>query len=340
MLKIYPVSDYITEPYQKEQLNNIYDTWRQYSSQSHDFVLVKDENEADIFLFNTHFTSRDEYYLITTHHFYKKYFHKCMLWCDKDVPYPILPGIYTAMPRVPMHHLFFRTVPYLSDTNPVISANNEILPKYMACFQGSMSANVRKNIMKQKYSDSILRISTTPYWGDFIFGKGFADTGSDYLSQYAANMLNAKFILCPKGNGTASYRFFETLQAGRVPVLISDSYVLPAIDENWDDIIITIAENNIRNLEKILLTYENEWQERGKKGKFIYEKYFSKSQKTRYYLLALKQIYDQINKISFLYMIVYKIFAYAYILHSNVSFQLKRTISKTISYIKQKLKWK
>jgi hypothetical protein len=35
------------------------------------------------------------------------------------------------------------------------------------------------------------------------------------------------FIACPRGYATLSIRPFETLKAGRVPIIVADSYVAP-----------------------------------------------------------------------------------------------------------------
>ena len=61
-------------------------------------------------------------------------------------------------------------------------------------------------------------------------------TSRDYevrRRRFAETMFRSKFVLCPRGHGTSSIRLFETLAAGRVPVVISDDWVAPK-GPTWD----------------------------------------------------------------------------------------------------------
>ena len=47
------------------------------------------------------------------------------------------------------------------------------------------------------------------------------------------------FSFCPRGRGNYSIRFYETLRAGRIPVMVDSDQVFPCEDLiDWDDIII------------------------------------------------------------------------------------------------------
>lgn len=45
--------------------------------------------------------------------------------------------------------------------------------------------------------------------------------------EYIRNMIQSDFVLCPKGDGNYSIRFFEALSLGRIPILIDTDIVLP-----------------------------------------------------------------------------------------------------------------
>ena len=53
------------------------------------------------------------------------------------------------------------------------------------------------------------------------------------------------FSLCPRGSSPSSVRFWESLSAGTIPVLISDEWALPEWD--WDNTIVQIPESEITN---------------------------------------------------------------------------------------------
>ena len=66
---------------------------------------------------------------------------------------------------------------------------------------------------------------------------------------YFERLVDSKFVLCPRGVGKTSARFFETLYFGRIPILISDEVRLPLENKiNWSEIIIRVKENEMEDL--------------------------------------------------------------------------------------------
>jgi hypothetical protein len=68
------------------------------------------------------------------------------------------------------------------------------------------------------------------------------------IKRYQEHMLKNTYILCPRGVENYSFRFYETLAFGRVPILIDTDMVLP-LGINWDDLCIKIPYNNLNELE-------------------------------------------------------------------------------------------
>lgn len=64
--------------------------------------------------------------------------------------------------------------------------------------------------------------------------------------QYQDILERSRFSLCPRGSSPSSVRFWESLSAGAIPILISDNWVLPNWD--WDNTIIVISEGDFDNL--------------------------------------------------------------------------------------------
>lgn len=67
--------------------------------------------------------------------------------------------------------------------------------------------------------------------------------------EYLNNMLESDYVLCPRGFGNFSYRLYESLACGRIPVLIDTDCVLPfdsLID--WDAYCIRVPEREVRRI--------------------------------------------------------------------------------------------
>lgn len=64
---------------------------------------------------------------------------------------------------------------------------------------------------------------------------------------------NSIFTLCPAGLGKWTYRFFQSIIWGSIPVLFSDDYIKPFKNFiDYDSFTITLPEKNILSVDKIL----------------------------------------------------------------------------------------
>jgi hypothetical protein len=86
---------------------------------------------------------------------------------------------------------------------------------------------------------------------------------TDYNAVISYNKLlsNTRFSLCPVGAGPNSLRLWESLAVGSIPVLLSDTHELPAIERfapgsnwRWEDALIFHPENELNQLDSRLKT--------------------------------------------------------------------------------------
>ena len=92
------------------------------------------------------------------------------------------------------------------------------------------------------------------------------------------NLQNNIFILCPRGCGNFSYRFYETMCYGRIPIFINTDCVLPF--ENLIDYkkeIVFVEESELSNINDIIKDYcdKNDLMLQQQKCREIWENYLS-----------------------------------------------------------------
>ena len=67
------------------------------------------------------------------------------------------------------------------------------------------------------------------------------------------------FSLCPRGYGKSSFRLYEVMQLGSIPVFIYDEKWIPFEDEiDWNEFSVLIHANDINKLDDILSSYSEE----------------------------------------------------------------------------------
>lgn len=109
--------------------------------------------------------------------------------------------------------------------------------KYHLSFCGNIHAHKRKKWCKHirdRLGDRFLLKANERYFGHI------AEHAKERLAdKYIKLIHDSRFVLCPRGGGPSSRRLYETMAAGRVPVVISPRWIPPfqhAID--WSKLIV------------------------------------------------------------------------------------------------------
>ena len=115
---------------------------------------------------------------------------------------------------------------------------------------------------------------------DFYFSKPrywTAEVPQDNFNEFIDISQRSEFCLAPRGYGKNSFRFYEVMQLGSIPVLVYDEEWLPFkkyID--WNEFCVLVEEKDIPNLKTKLQSYSKEQKDQMlTKGKKIYKEYFS-----------------------------------------------------------------
>jgi hypothetical protein len=92
------------------------------------------------------------------------------------------------------------------------------------------------------------------FWGGSVSlsdGKFDMDIKRTIRQEYLQNMIDSDYVLCVRGDGNYSIRFYETLCCGRIPVFINTDCVLPYDFEiDWKDYCIWINQNELHLIDE------------------------------------------------------------------------------------------
>lgn len=137
----------------------------------------------------------------------------------------------------------------------------------LASFVGSATHPIRRKIVELCKNKNILIYMK--HWTSAIT-KNELDFFIDLTRR-------SNFCLCPRGYGVNSFRLYEAMQLGSIPVIITDRFYLPWTDElNWNEFSVLITEEQISNIGDILESYTQKNIETMRSNlKDVYEKYFS-----------------------------------------------------------------
>jgi hypothetical protein len=99
----------------------------------------------------------------------------------------------------------------------------------------------------------------------------------DNFKKFLDITCSSKFGLAPRGYGKSSFRMYEILQLGTVPVYISDVHYLPWMDElDWNDFCVPVNEDEIEDIDTILKSISDvEYNRLLENGRKVYKEYFS-----------------------------------------------------------------
>lgn len=114
--------------------------------------------------------------------------------------------------------------------------------KYLASFAGSIKThNVRQQMFDELGGNDAFYLVDT-------YGQG-----KENMPNFIRNIEESYFVLCPRGYGKTSYRLYEVMQCGAIPVYISDEHWLPFADFiNWEEFCIVIRPEQMKDLPDTL----------------------------------------------------------------------------------------
>ena len=99
----------------------------------------------------------------------------------------------------------------------------------------------------------------TLWWNGAVTREGINDAlARESRELFLANMLGSDYMLCARGVGNYSYRFYETLCCGRIPVFIDTDCVLPFEEWiDWKRYCVWVEEKDLPHIEDLVLDFHS-----------------------------------------------------------------------------------
>lgn len=219
----------------------------------HEHELVGDPEEADaILLVDLHLVDNG-LDIARQHSLRQRHPEKTVVYCDQDRPWCGAPGLYVSMPSRGFRSQWQRATMYYAAPMTFADQEAATAPDLLFSFVGARTHKCREAILSLRHERAIVEDS-----GAFLFHAYEDVRYKQRVERYQEVMLRSKFILCPRGHGTASFRVLEALAAGRVPVIISDEWVPPR-EIDWSPVSIRIPERAGAEVVPILVARENDF---------------------------------------------------------------------------------
>jgi Exostosin family len=228
--------------------------------------LAADPENADVVLFTQCHMVDWRLRAIRDHPLAQRFRDRVMVYDDRDRPWRSFPGVYASMPAGSFDATIQRAWGYVLETD----GPTPIQPDLLFSFVGSSTARCREPLYALSHPDGVVeRSEGFALWDNRA--AGFANWRASYLS----TLHRSRFVLCPRGRGTSTFRLYETLAAGRVPIIISDDWVAPT-GPDWHSFAIRWPEGVTTGLLETMQEHESRWDGMSVAARDAFDSFFSR----------------------------------------------------------------
>lgn len=214
---------------------------------------------------------------IVYHPLFTEHRHKILVWNEKDRPMFDVRGLYVNVPQslkqdptiVPIPYLFVPADSLFHGTN--FSKAGRIVK---CTYRGSNTHKCRRQLTTINLPDYSLIDST--------------QSNSIPKCEYLTELDHSVHAVCPRGHGLTSFRLYEVMARGCLPVIIADGWVPPK-GIAWDRFCTFVKESNIESLPNLLSCSETELVSMQESLRREFNAYLAPGVRMNYFL---KQISD------------------------------------------------
>ena len=226
------------------------------------FVLTSDPRTADFIVLIEPPRHKFAPYaaVLSQHPLVPRFAERCFAYDWADGPAGFLPGVYPSLRRRQWNP--GRLVPggFLRPYNEAVMAaaldgRRASAPALLMSFRGAASHPVRERLSRTR---SLVGDAAV----DFSLSREWFTHSEEQKKDHVERLLSAKFALCPRGVGPATFRTYEAMALGRAPVIVSDEWIAPE-GPDWSTFALVISESRIDQLAAIVREREQEWRQMG-----------------------------------------------------------------------------
>jgi hypothetical protein len=232
-----------------------------------------DPTEADVILFVG--VARTDFSDVRKHPYVRRFREKCFVFESGDRVLPFLPGVYACAETRWFSAQRTAGGFYLRVFENDSIVHDPVIPDdaWLFSFVGRASnAPVRRalaTLMDPRGKIVDTSREAVQQTDDAAGGN------AERWNRYVSILQKSCFVLCPRGIGTSSWRLFESMKAGRAPVILSDDWRRP-LGPCWEDFSITVAERDAKAIPSILRRHEARAAEMGLRARQEWESWFSR----------------------------------------------------------------
>ncbi|CAI2351721.1 unnamed protein product [Caenorhabditis sp. 36 PRJEB53466] len=159
--------------------------------------------------------------------------------------------------------LFHENHPYQIESSPKKMTKKDERRRYLVSFKGKryvygIGSGTRNLVHHLHNGEDVVMVTTCKHNNDWqVYQDERCQRDNDEYDrwEYDELLANSTFCLVPRGRRLGSFRFLETLRSGCIPVVISDSWVLPFSETiDWRSAAIMVAERDALLIPELLMS--------------------------------------------------------------------------------------
>ncbi|XPV75494.1 MAG: class I SAM-dependent methyltransferase [Desulfovibrio sp.] len=275
------------------------------------YEMVDDPSTADFIVFPYclhHFTGTlrpvGTSFFVKSLPFFKEYEQRHVFYDDHDVDSPLC--VDSVVVRVSLGEVNRDTYSY-AFPYPVLDHVLNAEPqydveklRYDTNFMGALSHPSRVQLLQ-----GILKESRLQGFYDYPDSQNFTENSYLHIEdedkkenmeeRYIRVAAQSKTVLAPRGMGRNSFRFYETMCLGRMPILVSDGTVLPFEDEiDYSEFCLRVPESALEHSGFVLHNWlrkhsDEELLKKFRRARSVWEEWFSNHKLDALFIKILKK---------------------------------------------------